>query len=111
MSKREVEQPNFGQKDKTYRVIIIDETDGGKEIGNETMTGLCLVGERGDKMCEIVLNENILGVASMLSCGSKTKHAVKLASFVNTMRDEETMEENMGKMVSDIVSDIKGGIQ
>ena len=110
MSKREIEPPSIGQADKVYRVVIIDETDGKEEIFNETMTGLCLVGEKDERMCEIVMNENLLSMAAMLRAGSKTKHAVRLATFLENMRRDETAE-NATEFEDMLNGMLEGGLQ
>lgn len=100
--------------DKKYKVIITD-ADSGEEITSDMFSGLCLVGEGLDNesMCEIVLNENIVNIAAMLSAGKKTSHAIKLATFVDNMRKDDLREQatDMEDMLSDLLSGTQGGIQ
>jgi hypothetical protein len=110
---REIGKPSLERQDKLYKVVITDETDEGKEVVNEVMSGLCVVGERDDRMCEIVLNENILGISSMLASGTKTKHAVRLATLIENMRKQDTAEmaTEFEDMLSDLMTGVEGGIQ
>ena len=105
--KREIEPPRMDQLDKQFHVVI---TDGDNVVADEIMKGLCLVGEDGKRLCEIVLNENIVGIAAMLSSGSKTRHAVKFATFMDNMHKEDLAEQasEMEDMLNDM---LEGGLQ
>jgi hypothetical protein len=105
--KNEFEKPSTTQLDKQYHIVI---TDGDEVVVDEVMKGLCLVGEAGNRLCEVVLNENIVGIAAMLHSGSKTRHAVRFATFVENMTKEDMAEQatDMEDMLSNI---LEGGLQ
>ena len=111
--RRQIEDPHIGRQDKLYRVVITDETDGNTEVFNKTVCGLMMLGETGDKMCEIVLNESLVSIAALLDSSTKAKHAVRLATLINTMRKEDTAEmaTEFEDMLSELMGGTEGGIQ
>ena len=111
--KREFEPPYMGErKEKHYRVVITD-LDKDEVLSDEVVSGLCLVGEFDDHLLEIVLNESILGIAAMLSAGSKTKPAMRVATIVDNMRNEDLQEKavEMEDALSEIFNRSEGGLQ
>lgn len=112
---REIEAPRFDRQDKVYEVVIYDVTDAEntKEVAREQMQGLCLVGDCEDRMCEIVLNENLMNIAAMLSAGSKTKHAVRLSTLIENMKRSDANEQaaEYEDLLTSLLSDSKGGLQ
>ena len=107
MSNHEIEPPRMEQMDKHFRVVI---TDGDKVVADEVMRGFLLVGEDGERMCEIVMNENIATMAALLHSGSKTKHAVRLATLMENMKRDEAAEN--ATEFEDMLNDmLEGGLQ
>ena len=115
MSMREFDKPSIEKQDKIYRVVITDVKED-KELMNEELTSIGLVGEgKGDHtMTEVMLNMNVMTLAALFSAGSKTCHAARLASLVQRMKDEEeqdtatAVEESLLGILS---GRIEGGIQ
>lgn len=84
---------------KVYRVVaheIDTETGEEREVLNDEYEGFTLYGDCGDKFAEVMIHENVLGLASKLAQGSKSKIAVKLAhvldmtkaSYMGDLEDE-----------------------
>ena len=101
---RQIEPPHMEQKDKQYRVIVME---GEEVIADETMKGLCLVGEDGHRLCEMVLNENVMTIANMFRAGSKTKHAVRLATLLDNMVSDDLSEQ--ASEMEDMLNNLMGG--
>ncbi|MCR5565995.1 MAG: hypothetical protein K6F61_04025 [Clostridiales bacterium] len=112
---REFEECRTEKQDKRYRITITDVTDGEKEVATEELASICLVGSGldGTSMCEIVLNENIMGIAAMLHAGSKTRHAVRLATLVENMHKDDAREQAnaLEDMLTEMFNPTEGGVQ
>ena len=111
--RRQIEEPNIGRQDKLYRVVITDETDGNTEVFNKTVCGLMMLGETGDRMCEIVLNESLASMAALLDGSTKAKHAVRLVTLIDSIHKEDTAEmaTEFEDMLSELMGGAEGGIQ
>ena len=102
---------------KYYKMIVTEineETGEEKEISNEEFNGFTVLADchdNPDRMCEMMIHENIAGLAGKLAEGKKTKHAVKLAALILEMQKAESDREvsAMESFLSDIISN--GGIQ
>jgi hypothetical protein len=80
--------------EKLYRVVITEidpETKAEKEVHvdelyeNVTMIADCADGE---KMTEVVLNDNLIGIAKKLVSGDKVCEAMKLATVMTKILDD-----------------------
>ena len=84
---------------KVYRVTVTEvdpDTKAEKEVHlDEMYTGLTIVAECEDgRMAEVLMHENLMGLACKLASGSKTATAVRLAAVLMDMKktDAENAE-------------------
>ena len=63
--------------------------------------------EDDDRMCEIVLNDNLHGIATKLASGRKLKSAVRLAHMYMTLSEDKMAD--MEGLLSDMI--MQGGMQ
>ena len=104
----QIEEPSITKKNRKYRVLITD-AETGEELSNEAFTSLAMLAEMADghRMCETVLNINIVSIAAMMASSTKVKHAAKLMAFVDRMNFDENATD-FENMLSGMLD---GGIQ
>jgi hypothetical protein len=80
--------------EKLYRVVITEidpETKAEKEVHvDELYQNVTLIADCADRnaMAEVVLNDNLIGIAAKLACGEKVKEAMKLAAVMTNILDD-----------------------
>lgn len=91
---------------KTVVISIDNETGEEKEELNAEYNGLVILGDKGEGFNEIIMNLNILTMASMIASSGKMKMAAKLSNAVMSMRDDimSGFEDQLSEM-------LKGGLQ
>lgn len=92
---------------KTYHVIAVEfdeETGEEREVLNEEYNGFTLYGDCGEKFSEVMIHENLMGLASKLSQGDKSRVAIKLAQALMLAK-----ESFMGGMEDDLLNAMLGG--
>ena len=92
--------------EKLYRVTVTEvdpDTKAEKEVHlDEMYTGLTIVAECDDgRMSEVLMHENLIGLACKLASGSKTKNAVRLAAVLMDMKktDAENAENALMRAI------------
>lgn len=80
--------------EKLYRVTVTEvdpDTKAEKEVHlDEMYTGLTVVAECEDgRMAEVMMHENLMGLACKLASGSKTKTAVRLAAVLMDIKKDD----------------------
>ncbi len=91
---------------KLYRVKVTEidpETNEEKEVHlDDNYTGLTIVAECEDgRMAEVLMHENLMGLACKLASGSRTKTAVRLATVMMDMKktDAENAENAISRAI------------
>ena len=78
--------------DKIYkvRVVGIDPATGAEEeVLADDYAGFLLLADCGDgRMAEVIIHENIMGMATKLAQGKKTRDAVRLANVLMQMKSD-----------------------
>lgn len=109
-----MENSNFhNQKNSDYIVRI---TEVNKDTGEETelmddrFHTVCMLAEQADnetKMVEVMLNENLMGLASMIAASTKHRMAARLA--LDVLDSERKRASSVEDMLMDMISE--GGLQ
>lgn len=92
---------------KTYHVIAVEfdeETGEEREVLNDEYEGFALYGDCGERFAEVLIHENIMGLASKLAQGNKSRVAIKLAQVLMMAK-----ESVMGDMEDDLLNAMLGG--
>ena len=102
------------RRNHTFRVVIteIDEDGNEQELHNEVHRSVCMLGEdveNENRMCEIMVNENITGLASMIANSQKHRLAARLA--VDVIEAERKKNFDMEDLLMDLFQSAEGGIQ
>jgi hypothetical protein len=80
--------------EKLYRVVITEidpETKAEKEVHVDSLyQNVTLIADLADRKAieEVVLNDNLIGIAAKLACGEKVKEAMKLAAVMTNILDD-----------------------
>lgn len=80
--------------EKLYRVVITEidpETKAEKEVHvDELYKNVTLIADCADRntMAEVVLNDNLIGIAVKLAGGEKVSEATKLAAVMTKILDD-----------------------
>jgi hypothetical protein len=80
--------------EKLYRVVITEidpETKAEKEVHvDELYKNVTLIADCADrnKIAEVVLNDNLIGIAAKLAGGGKVSEAMKLAAVMAKILDD-----------------------
>jgi hypothetical protein len=80
--------------EKLYRVVITEidpETKAEKEVHvDELYKNVTLIADCADRntMAEVVLNDNLIGIAAKLAGGEKVSEAMKLAAVMAKILDD-----------------------
>lgn len=80
--------------EKLYRVVITEidpETKAEKEVHvDEIYQNVTLIADFADRkaMAEVVLNDNLIGIAAKLAGGEKVSEAMKLAAVMTKILDD-----------------------
>jgi len=78
--------------DKVYRVKVVGidpETGAEEQVLADDYAGFLLLADfGGGRMAEVIINENIIGMATKLAQGKKTRDAVRLANVFIAMKQE-----------------------
>lgn len=92
---------------KKYHVLAVEfdeETGEEREVLNEEYNGFTLYGDCGEKFSEVMIHENLMGLASKLSQANKARIAIKLAQVLMMAK-----ESSMGDLEDDLLNAILGG--
>ena len=79
--------------EKLYRVVITEidpETKAEKEVHvDELYKNVTIIADCADRksMAEVVLNDNLIGIAAKHACGEKVSEAMKLAEAMTRIHD------------------------
>lgn len=80
--------------EKLYRVVVTEidpETKAEKEVHvDELYKNVTLIADCADRnaMAEVVLNDNLVGIATKLAVGKKVSEAMKLAAVMAKILDD-----------------------
>ena len=80
--------------EKLYRVVITEidpETKAEKEVHvDELYKNVTMIADYADRntMAEVVLNDNLVGIAVKLASGEKVNEAMKLAAVMTKILDD-----------------------
>lgn len=96
--------------DKVYKCVVtqIDpETNEEEVVLDDTYTGMTILADCVEKgrMAEVVLHDNIAGIATKMLSGGKTAVAVRLANCLMDMKDREN-ESKESALMRAIMGDI-----
>lgn len=81
--------------EKLFRVVITEidpETKAENEVYlDELYKNVTLIADCADrnKIAEVVLNDNLIGIAAKLASGEKVKEAMKLAAIMMKIHDDK----------------------
>jgi hypothetical protein len=95
--------------EKLYRVVITEidpETKAEKEVHvDELYKNVTLIADcaNRDAMAEVVLHDNLIGIATKLACGETVSEAMKLASVMTNILDDRA-----GKAENSMLRSIMG---
>ena len=72
-----------------YRVILKNE-ETGEELMNETYLKVLMLLETEDEMrcAEVVMNDNLIGMAEKIASSTKFRNAAKLAGVMEKIKDD-----------------------
>lgn len=97
-----------------WRVTIteIDESGEEKVVHNELHSSVCMLAEDAEsenRMSEIMINENLSGLASMIAASQKHRIAARIA--IEMMDVERKKNFDMETLLMDMFQSAEGGIQ
>jgi len=99
-------------KESMYHVVITEVDAKTNELiethldTNYKNVALVAGSVDGNSMAEVILNDNLIGIATKLSQGSKMKKAVLLASVLAKILNGKTAEEDL---FNAFMNDMMGG--
>ena len=77
---------------KIYKVRVVGvdpETGAEEQVLEDNYAGFLLLADCGDgRMAEVIVHENIMGIATKLAQGKKTRDAVRLAHVFMEMKQD-----------------------
>ena len=92
---------------KIYRIVATEidtDTNEEKEVLNDEYEGFTLYGDQGETFSEVMMHENIIGLASKLAQGKKSVIAMRLARVLEMAKDSDISD-----MEDDLLNMLRGG--
>ena len=102
------------RKNHKWRVTITEINESGEEkvVHDELHSSVCMLAEDAEsenRMSEIMINENLAGLASMIAGSQKHRIAARIA--IEMMDVERKKNFDMETLLMDMFQSAEGGIQ
>ena len=111
-----MEERRSERSNNTYRVLIYEidcNTKEEKQIHDYEHSTVCMLADDAhddNHMCEVMMNDNIHGLAEKIASSHKFSVAAKLAVFLMDLKNNK-MSEFEDLLAEALSNEVEGGIQ